>query len=248
MKFFLLLTLFASPVLAAYNAPIFTLKESEIISNLRCFQKVSETLKDWKFTGEWSKHLSHAENNGVILNSPTFEFATWVSLNIVNSEVSMELVKPMAVKRITFTKNCDEQTEIQFPKPTYSLKNRFTDEALKKYMEENPKGLIYVWSANMPWSVEGMDEVREAAKALHVPVKIVMSPQSDAKLTADLLAQKKITKEDTEMHASLEFVMRGMTIHDPSILAFNNGKLSRWARPGRETKTLLVKFYSKELK
>ncbi len=248
MKFFLLLSMVATPVFAAYNTPIFTLSESEIISNLRCFKKVSETLKDWKFTGEWSKHLSHAENNGVILNSPTFEFGAWVSLNIVNSEVSMELVKPMAVKRITFTKTCDEQTEVQFPKPTYSLKNRFTDEALKKFMDENPKGLIYVWSANMPWSVEGMKQIREAARDLKVPVKIVMSPMSDAKLTADLLAQKKIIKEDTEMHASLEFVMRGMTIHDPSVLAFKNGHLSRWARPGRETKTLLVKHYAKELK
>lgn len=247
MKFFVFLALMSGQVLAAYNAPLFTLSESEIISNLRCFEKVSQTLKEWKFTGEWSKHLSPAENSGVVLNTPTFNFATWVSLNIVNSEVSMELVKPMAVKRITFNKNCDEQTEVQFPKPTYSLKNRFTDEALKKFMDENPKGLIYVWSANMPWSVEGMDEVRAAVKELKVPVKIVMSPMSDEKLTAELLKNKKITKEDTEMHASLEFVMRGMTIHDPSVLAFKNGHLSRWARPGRETKTLLVKHYAKEL-
>lgn len=241
----LLIALFAvSAANAAYNAPLFTLPEKDIIGGLRCQKEIQAVLKEWKFTGEWSKHLSQAENNGVILNSPTRNFANWVSLNVINNEVSMELVRPMAVKRITFTKDCSAQTEVQFPKPSFSMNGRFTDEALKKFMDENPKGLLYVWSANMPWSVEGIQHVRAAAKELNVPVKVIMSPLSDSKLTEKLLQDKKVTKEETQTHASLEFVMRGMSLHDPSILSFKNGRLDRWARPGRETKTLLVKQYS----
>jgi hypothetical protein len=159
----------------------------------------------------------------------------------------MEYVRPMAVKRITFNLSCQSSTELQFPKPTYSLKNRFTDEALKAFIDKNQTGLIYVWSTGMPWSVEGIKHIRDAAKELNVPVKVVMSPLSDSKTVSALLKEKKISREDTEIHASLEFVMRGMTIHDPSVLAFKNRQLSRWARPGREGKEMYVKYYAKEL-
>lgn len=243
----LLLLLLTTSAFAAVPGPLFTRSEKEIINSLRCQKQVKDVLKEWRYTAEWSKHLSPEENEGVVLNSPTKTFASWVSLKVKNQEVSMELVRPMAVKRISFNLSCQPETEVQFPKPTYSLKNRFTDEELKNFIDKNQTGLIYVWSTGMPWSVEGIKHIRDAAKELNVPVKVVMSPLSDQRTVDQLLKENKITKEDTEMHASLEFVMRGMTIHDPSVISFKNHQLTRWARPGREGKEMYVKYYAKEL-
>lgn len=244
----LLLLLLSTSAFAAISGPLFTQSEKTIIDSLRCQKQVKEVLKDWRFTGEWSKHLSQEGNDGVVLNSPTRNFATWVSLKVHKEEVTMDLIRPLAAKKISFNSSCQQETQLLTPKPAYSLKDRFTDEALKKFIDKNQNGLIYVWSTGMPWSVEGIKHIRDAAKELKLPVKVVMSPLSDMKTVKSLLAEKKITKEDTEMHASLEFVMRGMAIHDPSVLSFKNRQLSRWARPGREGKEMYLKYYAKEFK
>lgn len=235
------------PLMASVDVMV-TLPAKKIFAGLRCSQAIQAQLKDWGAINDWTKHASDAGSDGVILRSPTKEFATWIGVDAVSNEATVELLKPLAAKKVTFNSKCKPQTEIIMPKPDFSFEGKYTDLELASFINKNKKGIIYTWSANMPWSVDGIKEIRKAAAELGVPVQIVMGPDSDLNLTKKLLSEKKVTGDDTKPFASLELIMRGAAVHYPSIVWFKDGKVSRWARPGYEVSSLYVSYFSKEFK
>jgi len=232
---------------ASAARPQFTEPVQQLLGGLRCHRQAQAQLKEWQNTGDWVKHITGL-NGAVVLASPTARLASWTQVRINGREAELELVRPLGVQRVSFSAKCAADRRYANRAPAYDLRGRFTDLQLAQILKQNRRGLIYTWSANMPWSVEGIATVREAAKELKVPVFVVMTPTSDPRLTQELLRGRKVASADAVPHASLEFFMRGMVMHDPSILSFRDGKLARWARPGRESKARLVKYYAKDLK
>lgn len=235
---------FSLSAIAAVDKPAITKGFHEIFSGLRCQSQVMNQLREWHSVDNWVKHISLEGNNGLILRSPTVQLGTWVGVEIAQNEATLELVRTMGLKRVSFNQNCAPKTEIVMS-PVKEIKNKFTDVDLAKFIKENKRALIYTWSTQMPWSIDGIKEIKDAAAKLGVPVMVLMAPTSNPTKVQELISSGKITKEDAKSHHSLEFYMRGMTMHDPSVLWVNDGQLARWARPGHENSNLYITYFSK---
>lgn len=242
----LMLALASFNLKAAEETPLFAQPVRQVFEQLRCKKEIISKLEEWKSLGDWTKHLTRMENQGVFLRTPGKDFGSWIGLDISGQEATLELTKPLNGIRVSFLKDCKIETSL-FSNPADILKGRFTDVDLLKYMNESKTGLVYTWSPNMPWSIQGIKEIKQAAKELNVPVKIFLSSGSDQKLVKDLLDTKVVAAEDAKEHASLELTMRGMTMHDPSLIWFKEGRLQRWARPGHETSENFVSYLKREL-
>lgn len=88
-----------------------------------------------------------------------------------------------------------------------------TDRSLNKFMQDNQKGIIYVWSPYMPLSVLGRQEIIQIAKDLNLPVLLTIDPSA-----------RGIQTEDQKLESRI-LMRSGVLDHFPATLLFENGKL-----------------------
>jgi len=242
---FALLTLTALvPAEAAFNDVLLSKTPRQLMSKLRCKPQVEKQLKTWKMSGEWVKQAMGG-NNQVRLDGPTATFGKWVRVELTGTEPRLYLLGALAFSEVSFDQKCQASLAVKTHPSPQNAVGKFNDAELQKQVKANKKGMVYVWSANMPWSVEGIASIRETANKMNIPLTVLMSPSSDISLTAKLVKEKKVTLEDARTYHSVELVMRGMSLHDPSLLIWKNGKLARWARPGYETPELYERWLQK---
>jgi hypothetical protein len=204
----------------------------EILETLRCKPQVQKQLQDWKMTGEWVKQAAGGNE--------------WVRVDVKGSEPRLALLSALALSEVSYDPQCRPTLDLStHPNPKVFV-GRFTDKELYAELQAHKqKGMIYTWSPNMVWSIEGIKEIKSVAKKMNIPLTVVVSPQADVKAIKELVKSGKVKEADTQKHSSVELMMRGFSLHEPSLLIWKNGQLDRWARPGHEKAVLYEKWLKK---
>lgn|GEM_PF-2970511 len=231
---------------AATPEPLLKQSPRQILENVRCKPQLQKQLSDWQMTGEWVKQASGG-NDQVSLETPTMKFAQWIRVEVKGTEPRLALLQALSFGEVTFDQACKPSLTVSsHPNPAI-FKDRFTDkDLLTKLKVHQQKGMIYTWSPNMRWSIEGIAEIKAVAKKMNIPLTVLVSPRATKQSISELVQSGKVKASDTQMHSSVELVMRGMSLHDPSLLVWKNGQLQRWARPGHEHAARFEQWLKKE--
>ena len=217
----------------------------QILDNVRCKPQMQKQLQDWKMTGEWVKQASGG-NDQVRLETPTLKFAQWIRVDVKGNEPRLALLQALSFSEVSFDQQCRPSLSLSTHPDPKVFAGRFTDKELYAELQAHKqKGMIYTWSPNMVWSIEGINEIKSVAKKMNIPLTVLVSPQADAQLISELVKSGKVKAADTQKHSSVELIMRGISLHDPSLLIWKNGQLERWARPGHEKAVLYEKWLKK---
>lgn len=102
----------------------------------------------------------------------------------------------------------------------------FTDADLKKILaKKSNKGIIYVWSPRMVYSVTEFRMFRDVAKKKKIEFTAVLDPVVDVKEAA--AAAKKVHADFRgRKMASVDLYMRNATLHFPTVYVYANGKVN----------------------
>lgn len=233
---------------SAYAGSEMLLKQTprQILDSVRCKPQMQKQLQDWKMSGEWVKQAFGNGNDQVRLETPTLKFAQWIRVEVKGTEPRLALLQATSLSEVTYDQQCRPSLSLSTHPNPKVFEGRFTDkELLAKIRASKTKGMIYTWSPNMVWSVEGIAEIKSVAKKMNIPLTVLLSPKADPQAVSELVKKGKVSAADTQMHSSVELIMRGSTLHDPSLLIWKNGQLERWARPGYESAKLYENWLKK---
>lgn len=212
------------------------------LQNFKCYQQAQKLMDKWQVTGEWTRHFD-GEKGDLKLVSPTRTFAKWFEIKL-GEKPSVHLISPQRILNVAYDGNCHATTTMNAR--IVKLDDRkFNDRELAQLIERNKTGLIYAWSPHMPLSIDGINEIKQAAAKLNLPVTFVLSPHANMEFAKKVLNEKKLPAEYLKVYDSLEMVERGSSLHFPSLLIYQNGKLFRRARPGHEVSKIFETYLKK---
>lgn len=223
--------------------------EQKYFKDLRCKEQVFRELQSMRATREWSLPNAREMDGSRRFHTPTEIVGVWVEARIfMNNEALLRRITANYVETRTFDldscrlKKTARKSRELFDGPT-PTKNPFTDRELRKLLRENSRGLIYVWSPNMPYSYQqridgksGVEIVKEVAQKLKLKVTVVLDPAASPGNARQIIAQHDYMKPESLRSAhSIELALRAMNTHYPALIVYANGKLSRHGYPGLGT-------------
>ena len=126
-------------------------------------------------------------------------------------------------------------------------KKGFTDKELKAALKKNKQGLIYVWSPYMPLSVEGLHEIKDAAKKLKMNLTILQDGKAKASESAKWVTQKRVLASELTPVASSELYARQVQLHYPVLYIYKDGFLSNRSIVGHKQADTYEKWVSEEV-
>ena len=85
-----------------------------------------------------------------------------------------------------------------------------------------------------------------AAKALDVPLKILLAPNSNKVEAKKILKKENLSSTYLKKHLSSELHQRGIDLHYPAVITFQYKKLDRYAKHGYEPKEIFLSYLKKE--
>ena len=95
----------------------------------------------------------------------------------------------------------------------------FTDDDYKKVLGKESRVLFYSFSPSMPLSVEGLKEVRHAARALHATLVTLADPAANQ---SEILS---LGDPEIRYQKSGRLRDQGIQLHYPSVVVSNNHKV-----------------------
>ena len=123
----------------------------------------------------------------------------------------------------------------------------FADKDLKAALKAHKQGLIYVWSPHMPLSVEGLQEIKDAAKKLNMHLTILQDGKANPQGTAKWVKTKRVLASETTPVASRELYARQVQLHYPVLFIYKDGFLSNRTIVGHKKADTFEKWISTEV-
>ncbi len=198
-------------------------------SQFPCAGEAEKISKSWASLDEWNKQLQNGLKDHFYA-SPTAKVGEWVLIKNVSEGVVLSKADQQGRLEVSLKgRGCTKETTLY---PHSPAKTAVTDVEIRRFVEKNSQGLIYVWSPRMPLSQEGIKEIQSAAKQLKLPLLVLMekdiSPTEKEKLSKKL-GPLVVTDVD-----SFEFKMRNVSQHYPAIISFKNKKILSGVKYGHE--------------
>lgn len=125
--------------------------------------------------------------------------------------------------------------------PVSADADAFTDLDLASALSRNRRLVVFLWSPHMPLSVDGLPEIEEAARMTGSSLVEVTDPSSDRRFVDEVCRERGIPPEARRPLASLELLFRDLAVHAPTILAFDEEKVSA-PLPGYRNRRDYVRF------
>ena len=110
-------------------------------------------------------------------------------------------------------------------KPTRS-KNSFFDSDLKTLLKNSKKGIIYIWSPHMPYSVGSLYPLKKMAKKWNIPLTVLMDPNAHDEETTKVIKQFSLPLNLTKKNKAKKLLFQGSSLHYPNYFFYSEGKLS----------------------
>lgn len=202
------------------------------LESLTCKNEILKTFVEWKALHKWKGRLDPYTGEKQFF-SPTTLTGKWVSFKVINSNnVLLRLLSRDKTITARFDGNCKSQARVQI----HQMGNSgFNDGDLKMILDKNKDGLIYVWSPGMPLSIEGIQEIQEVAKRLHLTLTFVHDAKADFKEVQSQISRLKI--ESRKLN-SLELLLRGAEQHYPGLFIYKDSVLVDEVKYGFEEDNL----------
>lgn len=234
--------------------------ESKYLQDIRCKERVFSELASMRATREWSLPNAREMDGSRRLHSPTQIIGVWVEARVfMNREVLLRRITSNFVETRTFDletcelKKTSRKSRELFQAPQGGI--QFTDRDLRDLVGSHGRGLIYIWSPNMPYSFQqrikgksGIETVREIGRKLGMNVTVLLDPAANQNYAKQLASQFDYMKDDSlRSGQSIELALRAMRTHYPVLLIYANGQISRHGYPGLGTVEEYTKYIQGEL-
>ena len=123
----------------------------------------------------------------------------------------------------------------------------FDDAELRTVLSQHERGLIYVWSPHMPYSVQGLIEILELGGQHDLHVVALLDPFAERALVLQTLRQHGLPGTASRRVRSPQLLTRGVTLHYPALLVFHEGALDDQLLPGYTTPAAYLAFIESRL-
>lgn len=184
--------------------------------------------------------------------SPSTQFGVWNELRFTEDKTQVKLFRigPDRVQTVQWDKSCKKTSkeEVSFIKKRLQQKEAwFSDKDLQNVLKKNKKGIVYLWSPGMVYSMKEYNVFKNYAqknKLAFIPVLDDKAGRANANAAAD---QYKFEPGARKM-ASVELIQRSGSAHFPRTFVFSNNKISREPLLGVMPEKTLAKLVTQELK
>ncbi len=110
-----------------------------------------------------------------------------------------------------------------------------------------PRGIVYVWSPHMPYSVHGLQDVLDLGQRLELPVIALLDPDADWQLAARVAEVAGLPGHALRAMRSNRLFDLGVTLHYPTLLVFGAGRLGDAVLPGHASPAVGEAFVRAQL-
>lgn len=173
-----------------------------------------------------------------LYRSETKTFGTWVDLELRSKTISrLRVLSQNATLHYFFNEECSFTTLDKKHSQKFGSDD-FTDEKLHRIVQGQKGAMIYLWSPRMVYSVKESGIFKKVADQLNLEFVSVVDANVGAEFLAKTVDLKLYPYLKAQKNRSLELLMRGATVHYPSVLISNNQNLS---------KTPIVGVYNSDL-
>jgi hypothetical protein len=211
-----------------------------------CWGRLSLMTAEWGSSDSWQR-TPPSEPDQESFKTPTGTVGAWIEFKAVSREI-FQLTKMSARSSLIVTLDqssgsCKSASVVKNYKYNEEyLKKAYTDESLERTLKAAKKGLIYMWSPNMPLSVTNLQYLSKQAKELGVKLVVTVDPATPKELIKMYVDQGKIRPEWTRPMESFDLINRGALIHFPAFIPFKDGKPDRGPKLGYENEVQTMKF------
>ncbi|MBT7610997.1 MAG: hypothetical protein HN576_14640 [Bacteriovoracaceae bacterium] len=222
----------------------------DLLSGHKCKKQIIKLLSNWKSNDSWQK-IANIDLSRSVYKTPSHKIGSWIRMDIQNNKaiVLQKMTSKMIIsKEFAYDGNsCSGEMAVRSLKYDEKyLSQSFTDAELINSLSQNKKGIIYIWSPNMPLSVTGLKYLKKHAKKMGVHVTAVVDPNSPKSDIDALVTSGKIDKEALRPLESYDLIQRGGLIHFPAFFSYENGKLSRAPKLGYEDDKQTLNYLKKQ--
>lgn len=216
------------------------------LKSSQCKDQILQLLKSWQVENNWHRVLSNQPDQKVF-RGPTKTLGKWVEMKIKNQQpdrqqVQADLFTENSVLSIEWEKDCQSKAVLKsrHAKDRFQNKEKYEgfkilrDQQLVELINSKKAGLIYVWTPHKPISVDGLKQAKKAAEKLKLPLYSVVDPNSSAESVKQVVKDLKLSFENIFYFNSFELQYRGMRLHYPSLIVFNQGQWASQVRRGYE--------------
>lgn len=199
---------------------------------------------------QWNR-VADANFETKVFRSPVEKVGEWLELRLAGKK-SPELFVLSRDKMIEYSwlSTCETVSKILPPLELFKkdgLAEAFTDADLEALLKSKKKGVLYLWSPNMTYSVTEFRLFRDVAKKRKMEFIPILDHQAKF---VDAKAAAKVVGVDVSGRklASVDLYMRHGTLHFPTVFVFANGKIHQKRIVGILTATDFDKMLGEWLK
>lgn len=211
-----------------------------------CWGRVSLMTAEWGSSDSWQK-TPPSQPDQEAFKTPTGNVGSWIEFKAVSNQI-FQLTKMSAKSSliVTFDQSsgtCRSGSVVKNYKYNEKyLKTAYTDESLQRTLQAAKKGVIYMWSPNMPLSITNLQYLSKQAKELGIKLVVTVDPATPKALIKKYVAEGKIKPEWTKPMESFDLINRGALIHFPAFIPFKDGKPDRGPKLGYEDEVQTMNY------
>jgi hypothetical protein len=192
-----------------------------------CHAQIDKVLNQWHATGNW--RLVPGGDSSWEHFIATTHIGVWISVQAESDSLTLERVESSSVTSMKFAEgNCIPKLKLfarQFDsKPIERL---VTDADIREFARKNQNGAIYTWSPGMPYSVDGLKEMRKFAADRHLQMLVVLDPGADRDQALRILKKKGLPVDFATKSDSIELRFRNAYNHFPTCILFKHSDLNK---------------------
>lgn len=213
-----------------------TVLEAEVLAGLSCRAEITPVLSTVAKHREWTADIG-VYDTARTYRSPSDEIGKWIEFRIFRKDMVQIVIRTAyKVQEYSFgsaggSVGCKiDYASHDFKYDTKRMKNAFSDASLNELLKKYRRGIIYVWSPNMPFSVQGMDVIRAAGRRMKIPVFMLADPHASRVDVNRVVASLP--------NESFELFQRGVGVHYPTIVMFKNGRIVGPSLPGVKSESI----------
>lgn len=215
----------------------------------RCAKVIEHQFSHLIQSSDWFRDIGN--KHGVITyRASTHTIGTWLELNAFdNGNLNLSIHSLSSVRNFVYASHhCRPDVSISRVHYRGNFEStEFSDRYLSRLLKENSTGIIYAWSPSMPFSVQGGRVITEVGKRLGIPVFFVLDPHADPELAQRSVATLGGNTEAMRSLQSIELFQRGVGVHYPAIVLFENHKILGRSLPGVKREDVYIRLIQERL-
>lgn len=193
----------------------------------KCQSSLKKMSKKYNTQPEWLR-IVDPDNQTLAWRSPTKVVGTWLQVE-TDKASRIPTIKVLSAKNeLTYkakidSKKCLLSMTSSSKMPT-KIRYSVTDDQLAEIIQSD-KGIIYIWSPSMSYSMRYLRTFETYARKLQIPFYVFMDPSANKRMVKMAEKTYRIGKKYQRKVASNELFMRLYPLYYPVTYVFARGKI-----------------------